>query len=99
MTADSGGDSSTGRGIAYWRHERGLSQSDVARAAGLSRSTYWRLETGRTWNPQLRQLVNISKVLRCPNGVIDLLTPEWQRWHAFDRTNAATPPDPPLWQR
>lgn len=49
--------------VAALRLERGLTQSQLADAAGISLATLRRLETGMTDNPSLRVLVNCSLAL------------------------------------
>lgn len=77
--------------VAYWRKKRGMSQSELARVTGLTRSTYWRLEQGEYENPKLRYLVNLAIALDCPNGIEDIAEPEWLRWTVFD-VEAPGPP-------
>lgn len=53
------------------RAERGLSQEQVAHAAGLATFTYRKLEKGESnpgtpANPRLRTLVNLAEVLGVP---------------------------------
>lgn len=54
-----------GRNLATLRHTRGLTQSVVARAAGLPRSTIANLESG-LGNPSLTVLVKVSGALGVP---------------------------------
>jgi transcriptional regulator with XRE-family HTH domain len=77
--------------LAYWRKKRGMSQFELARVTGLTRSTYWRLEQGEYENPKLRSLVNLAIALDCPNGIEDIAEPEWLRWTVFD-VEAPGPP-------
>lgn len=56
------------RHLQRLRVERGYSQDQVAYAAGLSRSSYQRLERGETFpgtatNPTLRNLIAVAQVL------------------------------------
>lgn len=68
------------RHLQQLRVERGYSQDQVAYAAGLSRSSYQRLERGRSQsgtdlNPTLRNLLAVAQVL---NVTLDELVPhEW----------------------
>ncbi len=62
------------------RLERGLTQEDVAYAAGLSRATYQRYErpeagSGLPANPDLRYVMAIAQVLDVP--IEDLLPKPW----------------------
>jgi transcriptional regulator with XRE-family HTH domain len=85
--------------VAYWRKKRGISQSEPARATGLTRSTYWRLEQGKYKNPKLRYLVNLALALRPDNGLDDLIEEEWREWLVLDAGAAAKPPNPnELWR-
>ena len=59
-----------GRRLAELRHQRGLTQEDVAQAAGISRNHYQLLEYGlgqrdsrKPANPRLSTLVALSTVL------------------------------------
>ena len=57
-----------GKRLRQMRLDRGLTQEDVASAAGLSRFVYQQYERGESRpgtpsNPQLRTLVAISRVL------------------------------------
>jgi transcriptional regulator with XRE-family HTH domain len=57
--------------LARRRLELGLSQEELAHAAGLTRSHYQQLEKGhsrpgRSANPSLRTLVSLSQVLGIP---------------------------------
>ena len=68
--------------LADQRRVSGLSQEDLAEAAGLSRATYQRLESGRMPNPPLRYLVNLSIVLDCE--LDDLIEDEWREWMSLN---------------
>lgn len=63
--------------LADQRRANSLSQEDLAQAAGLSRATYQRLESGRMPNPPLRYLVNLSIVLGCE--LDELIEDEWRK--------------------
>ncbi|GEB16398.1 hypothetical protein NSI01_47130 [Pimelobacter simplex] len=61
------------------RAERGLSQEEVARQAGISGYTYYKYERGRSrpdtpMNPQLRALLALCQVLEV--SLEDLLPPD-----------------------
>jgi hypothetical protein len=58
--------------LAYWREQRALAQRPVWEAAGLSRSTYWRPETGEYENSPLRYLVNCAIVFDVELGELPL---------------------------
>lgn len=66
-------------------------QEDLARAAGLSRATYQRLESGRMPNPPLRYLMNLSIVLGCE--LDELIEDEWREWLPLGDADA--PPERP----
>jgi transcriptional regulator with XRE-family HTH domain len=76
--------------LAYWRERRGYTQRGLSVATGLTRSTYWRLETGGYPNPPLRYLINCAIVLEV--GLYDLLEPEWLHWLGRPHTQAPAPP-------
>ena len=50
--------------IKYIRHERGISQEDLAKKANVSRQTISALENGR-YNPSLILAHKITKILGC----------------------------------
>lgn len=56
--------------IKYIRHERGISQEDLAKKANVSRQTISALENGR-YNPSLILAYKITKILGC-NHVEDV---------------------------
>lgn len=89
MPAHRGGQAQTR--LAARRRERGLSQAQLARAVGLTRTTYWRLETGQVANPKLRVLVNLAIALDCE--LEDVIEDEWREWYPFDKSEAAAPPE------
>lgn len=89
MPAHRGGKAETR--LAIRRLERGLSQAQLARAVGLTRTTYWRLEAGQVANPKLRMLVNLAIALDCE--LEDLIEDEWREWYPFDKSEAAVPPE------
>jgi transcriptional regulator with XRE-family HTH domain len=64
--------------LARKRVERGMTQEEVADAAGIRLSTYWKLERGRMENPGVRYFVNCAVVLGCK--VEDLLDDELLEW-------------------
>jgi transcriptional regulator with XRE-family HTH domain len=53
-----------GERIRQWRFARGLTQQQLAKAAGLTQSGLMRVESGQT-NPQLTSLQGIAAALRC----------------------------------
>lgn len=77
------------------RRELGITQDDLARFTGLSRTTMQRLLRGEYDNPPLRYLVNCQLAMAL-DSVLDVCEPEWLEWFAFDRRFAAEPPDPKL---
>ena len=52
--------------IKILRYERGISQEDLAKKAGVSRQTISALENGR-YNPSLILAHKITKILGCGN--------------------------------
>ena len=78
--------------LASWRKQRGLTQEELARATGISRSVYWRLENNRNPNPPLRYLVNCALALGC--SLDDLIEDDWREWLVLDQRHAAAPPNP-----
>jgi transcriptional regulator with XRE-family HTH domain len=70
------------------RLERGLYQDEVADAAGLSLTTYRKLETGRLANPKVQLLLRCAAALGCT--VDDLIEPSWQAM-SESRTRRAMP--------
>lgn len=79
------------------RYLRGMKRESVAAAAGLSVSTYRRLEIGETTNPPIRYLVNLAMVFDCT--VAEIIEDEHVTWLPTDL--AAEPPSEPrdLWLR
>ena len=73
------------------RADPGREEAQLARAVGLTRTTYWRLETGQVANPKLRMLVNLAIALGC--RLEDLIEDGWREWYPFDRSEAAAPPE------
>ena len=76
--------------LAAWRVRRGVTQQEMAKAIGISYSSYWRLERGRYKNPPVGYLVNCALALGCE--LEDILDDEQKRWQVFD-TRAAAPPE------
>src|SRR3712207_2225680 len=77
--------------LARLRLEAGLTQEEVAWAAGMAIATYIRLERGEIRNPRIAWLMNCSIVLGCDFD--DLLADEMRAWHPLERRN----PPPPEW--
>lgn len=75
-----------------------MTQAEMARATGLSRTSYIALENGSVANPRLRHLVNCALVLGV--DVRELFEDEWLQWLPFDLGNAPAPPENPsdLWR-
>jgi transcriptional regulator with XRE-family HTH domain len=48
------------------RREVDLSQAQLARAAGINAITLWRIERGRSPNPQVKILVALARALGVP---------------------------------
>lgn len=80
------------------RRRLGVTQDDLARFTGLSRTTMQRLLRGDYSNPPLRYLVNCQIALGL-ESVLDVCEPEWLDWYPFDQRFAAEPPDPKLVSR
>jgi transcriptional regulator with XRE-family HTH domain len=80
--------------LARLRLEAGLTQAELASAAGLAIATYIRLERGQLANPRIGWLVNCAIVLR--REFDDLLEEEMLEWHPLERRN---PPPPEWYQR
>ena len=51
--------------IRVWREHRGLSQDQLAEAAGLGQGYLSQLESGRKANPSLQALTKLARALRC----------------------------------
>jgi transcriptional regulator with XRE-family HTH domain len=64
--------------LARLRIERGMSQTELAEASGLSIATLRRLERGTIANPPLRYLANCAIVLGVK--VEELIEDEWREW-------------------
>ncbi len=67
--------------LAQARREHGIGQEELARAAGLGRSTIQRIEARTMTNPPIRYLANCAIVLGIP--LEDLIEPEWRAWTDF----------------
>ena len=82
--------------LARLRVERGMSQTALAEASGISIATLRRLERGLVKNPPLRYLTNCALVLGCP--LEELIEDEWRQWLALAK---AKPPSNPesLWSQ
>jgi transcriptional regulator with XRE-family HTH domain len=76
--------------LAALRVSRGVTQEEMAKATGISYSTYWRLERGRYKNPPIAYLVNCALALGCE--LDDILEDDQKEWCVFDQ-RAAKPPD------
>lgn len=84
--------------LAWWRAKRGITQSELAQATGISESTYWRLERGRYRNPPLRYLMNCAIALGCE--LDELIDDAYREWFVIDQRDAPEPPEPTeLWRR
>lgn len=85
--------------LARKRLERGMTQEELAFAAGIRPSTYWKLERGRIQNPGVRYFTNLAIVLGCK--VDDLLEDEWLDW--WQPSIIRSPPKPKnpkkLWRK
>lgn len=64
--------------LAALRVERGISQKELARAAGVSERTVQRIESGEHHNPPIRHLVNIAIALNV--SLTAVLEDEWTEW-------------------
>ncbi len=61
--------------LAKLRLSKGLGQTEVARAAGLSDRTYQRLESGKLANPGIRYLTACALALDC--RLLDIIEHDW----------------------
>lgn len=80
--------------LAGLRLEADLTQSQVARAVGLSIASYRRLERGENDNPPLRWLVNCR--IFFSRDVRDLLELDWLEWKTLDRSSRGRTTAPEL---
>lgn len=84
--------------LAALRQERGIRQTEMAAAIGVSPTTYRRLERGQMSNPPLRYLTNAAILLRV--DLEDVIEDEWREWLVVDDLTASEPPDPRrLWRK
>lgn len=84
--------------LAEARVRRGLTQTEVAAAAGMSRTTYNKLERGGFEAPPLRYLNNCAVVLGVAR-VEDLFEPRWRDWYQPQPGDPPAPEDPSkLWR-
>jgi DNA-binding XRE family transcriptional regulator len=52
-------------------------QAEIARAVGIHKITFWRLETGKLKNPSLKQLIAIGRALGVPyNELYTVVEPQ-----------------------
>jgi len=82
--------------LAKARVAKRLTQAEMVKATGISRSTYCRLERGLIDNPPLRYLVNCARVLGC--DTYDLFEDEWLEWMVFDERKAQPPEPEGFWR-
>lgn len=83
--------------LAAWRVKRGMTQRELAAAAGLSRSVYNKLERGDYPEPPLRRLNNCAIVLGV--ALEELIQPEWRKWWKPQPGDPDPPEDPATnWQ-
>lgn len=68
--------------LAEIRRWRGLTQEELAAATGVALTTIYKLESGKTQNPKVRHLRNLSIALGVPFDA--LLEEEWKVWTEFD---------------
>ena len=84
--------------LAEARVRRGMTQTEVAAAAGMSRTTYNKLERGGYDDPPLRYLNNCAIVLGV-DRVEDLFEPRWREWYQALPGDPPAPEDPSaLWR-
>jgi len=85
--------------LAAWRVHRGVTQEAMARAIGISLTTYRDMELGRSKRPpSLGYIRNAAKLLGCT--VWDLTERDSPVWTVYDKEHAATPLAPEeLWTR
>lgn len=55
------------------RMSKGMTQTDLAKKANITRATLWRLETGEDYDPSVNTLKRIADVLNVT--LIDLILP------------------------
>lgn len=83
--------------LAAWRVKRGMTQPELARAIGMSLSSYYRLERGIMRNPPLGYLANASIVLGCK--LEKLIEDEWREWYGHRKHLSSRPENPKkLWR-
>jgi transcriptional regulator with XRE-family HTH domain len=84
--------------LAEARVRRGMTQTEVAAAAGMSRTTYNKLERGGFEDPPLRYLNNCAIVLGVAR-VEELFEPRWREWFQPLPGDPSAPEDPSsLWR-
>jgi transcriptional regulator with XRE-family HTH domain len=64
-----------GREVAKLRRKQGLSQSDIAARAGVSRAMISDLENGQLHDPGVRKVLRVLKVLGMGVRVVSLSPP------------------------
>jgi transcriptional regulator with XRE-family HTH domain len=83
--------------LAWWRLRRGMTQEELAEAAGVPVASYRRMERGEVTAVNLAHLSNCAWVLGVDHT--DLIDPDWLAWRAPD----AGPDEPPApgsrWRR
>jgi transcriptional regulator with XRE-family HTH domain len=87
--------------VAQLRVYRGMTQEEVAEAAGISLSAYRAIERGKNDNPQLGVIANIAYVLGYE--LVDAVDPDWLDWTYWptsSRNPVGQKPDDPraLWR-
>jgi transcriptional regulator with XRE-family HTH domain len=75
---------------------RGVTQSQLAEAVGLSVATYRRLERGELRNPPIGYLVNCAIALGCT--LDDLLNAPLLEWATLDESASSAPDRYKLWK-
>lgn len=95
MPARRGVQSKQATRLAGLRLERGLTQTELAEATGISIATLRRLERGSVANPPIRYLANCTIVLGC--RLEELIEDEWRQWLPLAKAKAPRNPEA-LWK-
>lgn len=85
-----------GSRISAARHERGLTQAELAEEVGIDARSLQRIEGGRT-TPSLKRLCAIAEVLRVSPGVLldDVVAPRKRARNATSARDAGPSTDEP----
>jgi transcriptional regulator with XRE-family HTH domain len=84
--------------LAAWRVKRGMTQAELANAAGLPLSTYWNYERGRVRDPGVITLSRLAHILGCK--LSDLVEDDWDWFYVRKVAWPPKPDDPKVfWRR